>query len=102
MSSRSNSANLQLQAKQQSLQKLKSQIYAPPHRSLLSDLLLDSSGFSFHRFQILIWTLVLAVIFLSSVLNDLSMPVFSAPLLGLMGISNGTYLGFKFSEQKPS
>ncbi len=92
---------VQLKAKEQAVQRLRSQIYAQPHKSFLSDLLVDANGYSFHRFQILIWTLVLAVIFLSSVLNDLSMPVFSATLLGLMGISNGTYLGFKFPEQKP-
>lgn len=44
--------------------------------------------------------LVLGVIFLSSVYNQLTMPEFSATLLGLMGISAGTYIGFKFPEQK--
>ena len=64
------------------------------------DLLSDSSGYSFHRFQIFAWTLVLGVIFVSSVYNGLTMPEFSATLLGLMGISSGTYIGFKFPEHK--
>ena len=41
---------------------------------------------------------VLGVIFLVSVYNNLEMPEFSAGLLGLMGISSGTYLGFKVPE----
>jgi len=41
-----------------------------------------------------------AVILVSSVYNNLAMPEFSATLLGLMGISSGTYIGFKFPEQK--
>jgi hypothetical protein len=66
----------------------------------LRDILGDSSGYSFHRFQIFAWTIVLGVIFVSSVYNRLTMPEFSTTLLGLMGISSGTYIGFKFPEQK--
>jgi len=66
----------------------------------LRDLLSDGSGYSFHRFQIFAWTLILGVIFISSVYNQLTMPEFSATLLGLMGISSGTYIGFKFPEQR--
>jgi len=66
----------------------------------LRDILSDSSGYSFHRFQIFAWTIVLGIIFLSSVYNDLTMPEFSPTLLGLMGLSAGTYIGFKFPEQK--
>lgn len=51
---------------------------------------------SFHRFQIIVWTLVLGVVFCSEVLTKLAMPTFDTTLLVLMGISSGTYLGFKF------
>lgn len=51
---------------------------------------------SFHRFQIIVWTLVLGVIFCSNVITKLAMPNFDPTLLVLMGISSGTYLGFKF------
>ena len=67
---------------------------------LLTDLLSDGSGYSFHRFQIFAWTIVLGIIFVSSVYNNLTMPEFSTTLLGLMGLSAGTYIGFKFPEQK--
>lgn len=66
----------------------------------LNDILADASGYSFHRFQIFAWTIVLGIIFVSSVYNTLTMPEFSPTLLGLMGLSSGTYLGFKFPEQK--
>jgi hypothetical protein len=68
--------------------------------SFLRDILSDSSGYSFHRFQIFAWTIVLGIIFVSAVYNSLNMPEFSATLLGLMGISSGTYIGFKFPEKK--
>ena len=66
----------------------------------LRDILADASGYSFHRFQIFAWTLVLGIIFVSTVYNNLTMPEFSPTLLGLMGLSAGTYIGFKFPEQK--
>ena len=44
--------------------------------------------------------LSLGVIFVASVYKDLAMPEFNATLLGLMGISSGTYLGFKVPEKK--
>jgi hypothetical protein len=69
-------------------------------RGLIADILSDSSGYSFHRFQIFAWTIVLGIMFMSAVYNNLTMPEFSATLLGLMGISSGTYIGFKFPEKK--
>jgi hypothetical protein len=69
-------------------------------KGFLRDILSDGSGYSFHRYQICAWTIVLGIIFISSVYNDLTMPEFSATLLGLMGISSGTYIGFKFPETK--
>lgn len=64
------------------------------------DILSDASGISFHRFQMAIWTLVLGVVFIVRVYNALSMPDFPTELLALMGISGGTYLGFKFPEKQ--
>ena len=69
-------------------------------QGFLPDILGDANGYSFHRFQIFAWTIVLGIIFVSSVYNGLTMPEFSATLLGLMGLSSGTYIGFKFPEQK--
>ena len=68
-------------------------------KGFVRDVLSDGGGYSFHRFQIFAWTIVLGIIFVSSVYNNLTMPEFSATLLGLMGISSGTYIGFKFPEK---
>jgi len=67
----------------------------------LNDILTDdANGVSFHRFQMFVWTLVLGILFIYSVWNRLSMPEFTATLLALMGISSGTYLGFKIPEKQ--
>ncbi|MGH9422333.1 MAG: hypothetical protein ACRD3J_20310 [Thermoanaerobaculia bacterium] len=71
-------------------------------RGFLNDVMSDPTGVSLHRFQMFVWTLVLGVIFCGSVYNNLEMPEFSATLLGLMGVSSGTYLGFKVPEKKGS
>ncbi len=99
--------NQQLQDARTRLAQINQQIQAliPPASAgisagFLRDILSDGNGYSFHRFQIFAWTIVLGVIFVSSVYNRLTMPEFSATLLGLMGISSGTYIGFKFPEQK--
>lgn len=85
---------------QQEIRTLDSQQSATVSSGFLRDVLSDSSGYSFHRFQIFAWTIVLGIIFASSVYNNLTMPEFSPTLLGLMGLSAGTYIGFKFPEQK--
>jgi hypothetical protein len=101
------SLNRQLQVSRARLAQITQQIQvltpgtsALASKGFLNDILSDSSGYSFHRFQIFAWTIVLGIIFLSSVYNNLTMPEFSTTLLGLMGISSGTYIGFKFPEVK--
>jgi hypothetical protein len=84
----------------QQLRAINAQQATPASAGFLRDILSDGSGYSFHRFQIFAWTIVLGIIFVSSVYNNLTMPEFSTTLLGLMGLSAGTYIGFKFPEQK--
>jgi hypothetical protein len=55
---------------------------------------------SLHRLQMVGWTLVLSIAFIAEVLNKLSIPDFNPTLLGLMGLSAGTYVGFKFPENQ--
>lgn len=69
-----------------------------PSEGFLFDVLRDETGVSFHRFQMAAWTIILGFVFLTSVYRDLTMPDFSTTLLGLMGISSGTYIGFKLSD----
>jgi len=100
------SLNNQLQVNRKRLAEINEQIQALTpspgagvSKGFIRDILTDASGYSFHRFQIFAWTIVLGIIFVSSVYNNLTMPEFSATLLGLMGISSGTYIGFKFPEK---
>ncbi|HET9184040.1 MAG TPA: hypothetical protein VFP59_18075 [Candidatus Angelobacter sp.] len=62
--------------------------------------LTGGAAVSLHRVQMMGWTLVLALIFIAQVLNTLSIPDFNPTLLGLMGLSAGTYVGFKFPENQ--
>src|SRR6266436_1959681 len=72
----------------------------PTWKGVMYDLLAENNLISFHRFQIFVWTLILGIMFVASVYNELAMPEFSATLLGLLGISAGTYVGFKLPEAK--
>jgi hypothetical protein len=67
------------------------------------DIISDEKGVSIHRLQNVIWTLVVGVIYISSVFNRKLLPdqtIISKELLGLMGVSAGAYLGLKTSENK--
>jgi hypothetical protein len=68
--------------------------------SFFKDILSDENGVSLHRFQIMAWTLVLGLYFVFEVLSKFEMPTLSTELLTLVGISNSTYLGFKFPERR--
>lgn len=70
-------------------------------RGFWHDLVTDDRGVvALDRLQIVVWTAVLSGLFLYSVLFYLSMPEFSEAMLLLMGISSGTYIGFKFPETR--
>jgi hypothetical protein len=72
----------------------------PTWKGVMYDLLAENNLISFHRFQIFVWTLILGIMFVANVYNELAMPEFSATLLGLLGISAGTYVGFKLPETR--
>lgn len=76
----------------------------PPRESItfFKDLLTDGATIGLHRFQMLVWTVVLFFIFWGAVWNKLALPEFDNTLLALMGISAGAYLGFKFPENLAS
>lgn len=71
-------------------------------RDFLIDILSDEHGVCFHRFQMAGWTVVLAFVFLYTVFTEMRMPEFDTSLLALMGISAGTYLGYKLPERSRS
>jgi hypothetical protein len=66
------------------------------------DLVSDKSGrVAFDRLQMVVWSVLLGGLYLHSVLVYVTMPDFSATLLGLMGLSSGTYVGFKMPARNP-
>jgi hypothetical protein len=69
-----------------------------PPKGFWRDICNGGHGPTFHRLQVVIWTMVLGVVFVRTVAEVLSMPEFPETLLILMGISNATYLGFKVPE----
>lgn len=89
----------QLREIEASITELEQSKSSPVSTSFLLDILTDRGGVSFHRFQMLAWTIILGLIFVYEVWKRLAMPEFSATLLSLMGISAGTYLGFKVPER---
>jgi hypothetical protein len=84
----------------------KARLVAAEAQDFWRDLLSDADGISLHRFQIVVWTIVLGAAFVVIVYQYLAMPEFDSSLLLLMGISAGAYLGFKIPEKaaetKPS
>ncbi len=64
------------------------------------DLVNDINGPTIHRWQILIWTLILAGVYMWRVYANLETPTLGTNLLTLMGISGGVYLGFKIPERQ--
>jgi len=75
---------------------------ASESKGFLIDILSNADGPTIYRLQAVVWTIVLGVIFVVQTYRELSMPEFSATLLGLMGISSGTYLGFKLPDPPAS
>lgn len=67
----------------------------PIWKIAMQDLLGENRVISFHRFQMVVWTLVLGIVFVRDVYSKAAMPDFDATLLGLMGVSAGTFIGFK-------
>jgi len=63
------------------------------------DLLSNQDGITIHRFQMLVMTMTLGLVFLIHVARHLTMPELDPSLLTLMGISSATYVGMKIPEQ---
>jgi hypothetical protein len=64
------------------------------------DLMSDANGVTIQRFQMLVMTIALGIMFLFRVATRLTMPEFDPSLLALLGISAGTYLGLKIPENQ--
>lgn len=72
-----------------------------PSKGFLTDIISDENGISIHRLQNVIWTAIVGVIYIYYVIINSKIPdgtIINNNLLGLMGISAGTYLGLKTTE----
>lgn len=69
--------------------------------NFLKDILTDRDGVCLHRFQSVAWTVVIGILFVWRLLagTDYAMPELDNYTLAVLGISGGTYLGFKIPEQ---
>ena len=66
----------------------------------LYDLLADNDTVGFHRFQLVVWNVVLGAVFLGQTWSDFTMPEFNATLLGLLGLSAATFVGMKMTPNQ--
>jgi hypothetical protein len=74
----------------------------PPVRTstgFVEDLVCDSEGAKLQRIQMIVWTSILAIIFIWNVVWNFAFVDFDTNLLLLMGIASSTYLGFKTQEK---
>jgi len=96
----SRTSAIESEALDHEVRSLRAALRPKPGQSAWRDILTDADGLSLHRIQIVCWTILLVIIFIKTVLDTLALPEFSTTLLGLMGISAGTYIGFKLPEKK--
>lgn len=88
-------------AASEQIEKLKERTaVAPSSGQFFPDIATSDEGTSLHRLQFILWTVALAVIFVVTVWRTLAMPEFNATLLGLMGLTSGTYAALKVPENK--
>lgn len=72
-----------------------------PSKNFFTDIISDDKGVSLHRLQNVIWTIVIGATYIAYVSTSKKLPdetIITGTMLGLMGISAGTYLGLKNSE----
>lgn len=68
------------------------------HVNWLIDILSDTQGVNLHRLQMAIWTLAFGLVFVSQLATQFAFPVFDNTAYALMGISSGTYVWLKRTE----
>jgi hypothetical protein len=70
-----------------------------PSDGFWNDLMSDSQGYSIHRFQNVVFTLLVGFYFLIQTISDLEMPVLDDNILLVLGISSGAYVALKPFER---
>jgi hypothetical protein len=96
-------ARAPLQSRLDALRAQKNALARYPNRGwkrLVNDWLTDGDVYSFHRYQMFAWTLVLGLFFIAKVWSQWELPTFDGTTLALLGITSGTYLGFKLQKSQ--
>jgi hypothetical protein len=70
--------------------------------NFLIDLIGGKGNAGIHRFQLVVWTVALGLVFAWTTMWTLSMPDFGGALLGMMGFSSAAYIGLKSKEGQPT
>ena len=65
-----------------------------------NDILSDAQGLTLYRFQLLVFNALFGILFLIYVVQNVVMPDFDSHILTLLGMSAGTYAGFKIPEKQ--
>ena len=65
-----------------------------------NDILSDAQGLALYRFQLLVFNTLFGILFLIYVVQNVVMPDFDTNILALLGMSAGTYAGFKIPEKQ--
>lgn len=66
--------------------------------NLFADLISDPTGYRFHRFQLLLWNLLIGAIYVVVVIKHLSLPNLGAGVVMMLGMSASIHLGFSLIE----
>ncbi|MCH8619241.1 hypothetical protein [Undibacterium sp. TS12] len=69
-------------------------------QGFFDDIISDGQGLALYRFQMLVFNVLFGVLFLVYVIQHVAMPDFDGSILTLLGMSSGTYAGFKIPEQQ--
>jgi len=73
-----------------------------PSKGLILDIISDHKSPNIHRLQMVVWTLLIGTYFLFKVVSTLKFPELDSNYLILTGISSGTYVLLKTSENAPT
>ena len=65
-----------------------------------NDILSDAQGLALYRFQMLVFNVLFGILFLIYVVQNVAMPDLDTNILALLGMSAGTYAGFKIPEKQ--
>lgn len=77
-------------------------VVVPHTDNWLQDIISDNRGVNLHRFQMVVWTMILGLLFILHIVHCYSYLDLSTTQLLLLGIGSATYVGLKIAEAPPT